>query len=94
MRQWKQRCKEDDELSGYSQGRSININLWPTFKTMQYNMKITRLEKSKIYRPKKTGSLNSTNVITCNMTTPDGNVKNVSEINAALARDWVDENQK
>lgn len=27
-------CKEDDELSWYSQGRSLNINLWPTFKTM------------------------------------------------------------
>lgn len=26
--------KEDDELSWYSQGRSLNINLWPTFKTM------------------------------------------------------------
>lgn len=45
MRQWKQRCKEDDELSGYSQGRSININLWPTFKTMQYNMNKFRFIK-------------------------------------------------
>ena len=45
MRQWKQRCKEDDELSGYSQGRSININLWPTFKTMQYNMNKLRFIK-------------------------------------------------
>ena len=34
MWQWKQRCKEDDELSWYSQGRSLNINLWSTFKTM------------------------------------------------------------
>lgn len=24
----------DDELSWYSQGRSLNINLWSTFKTM------------------------------------------------------------
>lgn len=45
MWQWKQRCKEDDELSGYSQGRSININLWPTFKTMQYNMNKFRFIK-------------------------------------------------
>lgn len=34
MRQWKQGCKEDDELSWYSQGKSLKINLWPTFKTM------------------------------------------------------------
>ena len=26
--------RDDNELSWYSQGRSININLWPTFKTM------------------------------------------------------------
>lgn len=27
-------CKKDNELSWYSQGKSLNINLWPTFKTM------------------------------------------------------------
>ena len=33
------------ELSWYSQGRSLNINLWPTFKTMQYNMNRFRFIK-------------------------------------------------
>ena len=45
MWQWKQGCKKDNELSWYSQGRSININLWPTFKTMQYNMNRLRFIK-------------------------------------------------
>jgi len=56
--------------------------------------KITQLKKSKIYHPKGSQSLFSTNVITCNKTTSDGNVENISELNAIDARDWVDENQK
>lgn len=45
MWQWKQGCKKDNELSWYSQGRSLKINLWPTFKTMQYNMNRLRFIK-------------------------------------------------
>ena len=56
--------------------------------------KITHLEKAKIYHPKNPDPIFSTNVITCNQTTSDGNVENISELNAIDARDWVDENQK
>lgn len=45
MWQWKQGCKKDNELSWYLQGRSLKINLWPTFKTMQYNMNRFRFIK-------------------------------------------------
>ena len=41
-----------------------------------------------------TAPLFSTNVITSNVTAPDGNVHNESEDNAALAKKWVDENHK
>ena len=41
-----------------------------------------------------TAPLFSTNVITSNVTAPDGNVYNESEDNADLAKKWVDENHK
>ena len=56
--------------------------------------KITHADKSKIYRPKSPLPIFSTNVITNNKTTSDGNVENISELNAIAARDWVNENHK
>lgn len=41
-----------------------------------------------------TAPLFSTNVITSNVTAPDGNVYNESEDNADFAKKWVDENHK
>ncbi|MGN0587775.1 MAG: hypothetical protein ACI4JF_10855 [Oscillospiraceae bacterium] len=37
-----------------------------------------------------TGSLFLTNIITCNRTLPDGNVENLLESNAELAREHAD----
>jgi hypothetical protein len=56
--------------------------------------KITRLNKAKIYRPAGVSPLFATNIITNNKTRTDGNVENISEINASAARDWVNENEK
>lgn len=56
--------------------------------------KITRLNKAKIYRPAGVSSVFATNIITNNKTRTDGNVENISEINASAARDWVNENEK
>ena len=41
-----------------------------------------------------TAPLFSTNIITSNVTAPDGNVHNESEDNADFAKKWVDENHK
>ncbi len=53
---------------------------------------IRHYEKSKIYRPRRSGSIFSTNIITDNVTEKDGKVHNISDDNAVYARKWVDEN--
>lgn len=57
--------------------------------------KIKSLGKTRIYRPKRViAPTFETNIITDNITLPDGNVVNASEDNAEYARDWVDANDK
>ena len=56
-------------------------------------MKVTHLDKSKIYRRKNPAPIFATNVITCNQTDSDGNVENINEINAIDAREGVNDNK-
>lgn len=58
--------------------------------------KIKKADKAKIYRARPNGvaGIFSTNIITDNKTTADGNVVNKSPYNAVAAREWVDENDK
>lgn len=53
---------------------------------------INHFEKSRVYRPHRSGSLFATNVITDNVTDKNGNVHNKCEANANYARHWVNEN--
>ena len=54
--------------------------------------KIYHVQKGKVYRPKNVIPIGTTNIITDNMTTDTGSIVNTSEMNASLARRWVDEN--
>lgn len=54
--------------------------------------KIYHVNKGKIYKPKNVVPNGFTNIITDNITSEMGQLVNISEMNAGLARRFVDEN--
>lgn len=55
-------------------------------------MKVKKIEKAKIYHPKTIIPEFAANIITNNVTKPNGNVVNSHEQNSEFARKWVDDN--
>lgn len=56
--------------------------------------KVNHIDKGKIYTPRSVFSTGATNIITDNLTKPNGCIENCSADNAAFARTWVNENKK
>ena len=54
--------------------------------------KVYHVQKGKVYRPKNVIPIETTSIITDNITTDTGSIVNVSEMNAGFAKRWVDEN--